>query len=64
MKNKIKEDRKKSLLDSAWVVKNFSKEEANKLKTIMIAVHGFSSSRNSFVFAKISPTLKENNITL
>ena len=34
MKNKIKEDRKKSLLDSAWVVKNFSKEEANSLKQL------------------------------
>ena len=45
-------------------MKNFSKDETNKLKTIMVAVHEFSSSRNSFVFAKISPTLKENNIGL
>ncbi len=50
------------MLDSAWVIKNFSKHEDNKLKTIVIAVHGFSSSRNSFVFAKISPALKYNNI--
>src|SRR5699024_9157496 len=57
-------EKSKSLLDSDWVVKNFSKDEANKLKTIMIAVHGFSSSRNSFVFAKILPALKENNIGL
>ena len=64
MGNKIKKDSEKSLLDSDWVVKNFSRDEASKLKTIMIAVHGFSSSRNSFVFAKISPALKENNIGL
>lgn len=54
----------KSLLDCDWVVKNFSKVEANKLKTIVIAVHGFSSSRNSFDFEKIAPALKENNIGL
>ena len=64
MKQGTKKHIEKSLLDCDWVVKNFSKDEANKLKTIMIAVHGFSSSRNSFVFAKISPTLKENNIGL
>lgn len=45
-----------------FTVKNFSEKEANNLKTILIAVHGFSSSRNSFVFEKIAPTLKENNI--
>lgn len=64
MKKGIKKDSEKSLLDCDLVVKNFSRDEASKLKTIMIAVHGFSSSRNSFVFAKISPALKENNIGL
>ena len=64
VKKNISHNSEKSLLDCDWVVKNFSKDEANKLKTIMIAVHGFSSSRNSFVFAKISPVLKENNIGL
>ena len=64
MKNEIKKDSDKSLLDSDWVVKNFVKDDANKLKTIFIVVHGFSSSRNSFVFAKLSPILKENNIGL
>ena len=62
MKNK--KDSEKSLLDSDWVVKNFVKDEVNKLKTIMIAAHGFSSSRNSFVYAKLSPILKQNNIGL
>ncbi len=64
MKQETKKDSEKSLLDSDWVVKNFSKDEASRLKTIMIAVHGFSSSRNSFVFARISPALKENKIGL
>ena len=64
MKQETKKDSEKSLLDNDWVVKNFSKDEADKFKTIVIAVHGFSSSRNSFVFAKISPALKENNIGL
>ena len=64
VKKNISQNSGKSLLDKDWVVKNFSKEEANNLKTIVIAVHGFSSSRNSFVFAKISPALKENNIGL
>ena len=47
-----------------FIVKNFLEIEANNLNTILIAVHGFSSSRNSFVFQKIAPTLKENNIGL
>ena len=64
MKQGTKKHIEKSLLDCDWVVKNFSKDEASKLKTIMIAVHGFSSSRNSFVFAKISSALKANNIGL
>ena len=51
-------------MKSDFIVKNFLEREANNLKTILIAVHGFSSSRNSFVFEKIAPTLKENNIGL
>ncbi|HIT17858.1 MAG TPA: alpha/beta fold hydrolase [Candidatus Caccosoma faecigallinarum] len=62
VKKNISQNCEKGLLDKDWVVKNFSKEEANNLKTIVIAVHGFSSSRNSFVYAKIAPTLRENNI--
>ena len=34
MKQETKKDSEKSLLDSDWVVKNFSKDEANRLKTI------------------------------
>ena len=49
-------------MNSNIIVKNFSEKEASNLKTILIAVHGFSSSRNSFVFEKIAPILKENNI--
>lgn len=45
-----------------YIVKNFDDNEVEKLKNIIIAVHGFSSTRNSFVLAKIAPILKENNI--
>lgn len=41
-------------MKSDFIVKNFSQNEVNILKTILIAVHGFSSSRNSFVFEKIA----------
>lgn len=51
-------------LDRDFIVKNFSVEEANTLKTILIAVHGFSSSRNSFIITEIAPVLKQNNIGL
>ena len=33
MKQEIKNDSEKSLLDCDWVVKNFSKDEVSKLKT-------------------------------
>lgn len=51
-------------LNKDYIIKNFSDEEAGNLRTIVIAVHGFSSSRNSFVFMKIATALKENGIGL
>ena len=46
------------------LIKNFNDNEADKLKTIIIAVHGFSSSKNSFINRKLAPILKDNNIGL
>lgn len=46
------------------LIKNFNDNEVNKLKTIVIAVHGFSSSKHSFINDKLAPILKENNIGL
>ncbi len=51
-------------LDCNFIIKNFSVEEVDNLKTILIAVHGFSSNRNSFVYTKIASALKQNNIGL
>ena len=44
------------------MIKNFEDKDANKLKTIIIAVHGFSSSKNFYIGRQIAPILKENNI--
>ena len=44
--------------------KNFDEKDAGSLKTIIIAVHGFASSKNSFVISKIATKLIENNIGL
>ena len=46
------------------LVKNFDDKDANKFSTIIIAVHGFSSSKDSFINKKLAPILKENNIGL
>ena len=44
------------------MIKNFEEKDVNQLKTIIIAVHGFSSSKNSFINRQIAPLLRENNI--
>ena len=44
------------------MIKNFNDNEISGLKTIIIAVHGFSSSKNSYINKKIAPILKENQI--
>lgn len=46
------------------IIKNFEKNEVKNLKTIIISVHGFSSSKSSFIVKKLMPILKENNIGL
>lgn len=46
------------------IIKNFEENEAQNLKTIIISVHGFLSSKTSFVVKEIMPILKENNIGL
>lgn len=54
----------KGFLTSDYINKNFENSDVDSLKTIIIAVHGFSSSKNSYVLAKIAPKLRENNIGL
>ena len=44
------------------IIKNFDEKDVNQLKTIIIAVHGFSSSKNSFINKQIAPILRENKI--
>ena len=46
------------------LIKNFNDNEVDKLKTIIIAVHGFSSSKHSFINEKLAPVLRENKIGL
>ena len=49
-------------LDLDFISKNFDENEVDELKTIVIAVHGFSSSKNSYVIDKIAPILKKEKI--
>lgn len=51
-------------LDLNYISKNFEEKEVEELKTIVIAIHGFSSSKNSFVINKIAPFLKKEKIGL
>ncbi len=50
------------LLELDYIRKNFDEKEINDLKTIVIAIHGFSSSKNSFVINQIAPILRKENI--
>lgn len=49
-------------LDLNYISKNFDEKEVNDLDNIVIAIHGFSSSRNSFLIDKIAPILKKEKI--
>jgi len=49
---------------SILYVTNFHEDEAPNLKKIVIAVHGFNSSKESTVITALLPLLKERNIGL
>lgn len=47
-----------------WINKNFDDKEVGELKAMLIAVHGFSSSKESFMLVQLAPILKKHGIGL
>lgn len=44
------------------IIKNFDEKDASALKTIFIAVHGLSNSKNTYVFSHMEEDLRKNGI--